>query len=70
MPSGVKLCCSYAIKAEISVVPDEISMADNLYDYGTMNVRIMGAIKGNGAADINDVVKAGLALASYPRHSR
>lgn len=46
---------NYTIRAEASVVPDEIDTADNTHIYGMIMVTIPGDVNGDGTVDIYDL---------------
>jgi len=53
--TGVQPCFDYTVKAEASVVPDEIETANNVYIDGTVKVKMQGDVSGDGIVDILDL---------------
>lgn len=63
---------NYTIRAEASVVPDEIDTADNTHIYGMVMVTIPGDVNGDGTVDIYDlalVSKAYGTMKGDPRYN-
>lgn len=46
----------YTIKAEASTVPYEINVTDNMLVDGTIKLKIVGDVNGDGTVDINDLI--------------
>jgi hypothetical protein len=63
---GVAPCHNYTIKAEASVVPYEMDLADNIYIDGKVKIKMLGDANGDGAVDIYDLV---IAANSFGRRS-
>jgi subtilisin family serine protease len=57
-------CINYTIKAEASVVPDEIQTSDNTFIDGRVKVKMIGDINGDGTIDILDLNIVGKAYGS------
>jgi len=48
-------CVYYTIKAEASTVPNEVDTSDNTYTDGTVKIKIVGDINGDGFVDVLDL---------------
>ena len=57
---------SYTIKAVATPVPGEIDTADNTYVDGSVKVKMLGDINGDGIIDIEDLTICALAMWSQP----
>lgn len=67
---NVTPCHNYTISAEAEPLPFEINLANNLLTNGTVKIKIMGDIDGDGLvtmSDINILIKA---FGTYPGHPR
>lgn len=60
--SDVTPGADYSIRAEVTGVPKEIDIDDNIYNCGAVNIRL-GDTDADGVTGIDDAVKAGLLLA-------
>lgn len=60
----VQPCINYTIKVEASVVPGEFDTADNTYIGGTVKVKILGDVNGDGVINIFDLTRVALAYGS------
>jgi len=56
----------YIIKAEASIVPGETDTADNIYIDGTVKIKIIGDVNGDGTVDIYDALLIREAFGSTP----
>ncbi len=63
-------CNEYEISAEAVQVPYETNLADNVLTDGTIKVRYMGDINGDGKVDMIDIGLVSLAFGSNPLHPR
>jgi len=54
--SAPPLMTPYTIKAEASTVPYEVNTTDNTLVDGTIKLKIVGDVDGDGAVDINDLI--------------
>ena len=63
--TGVTPCVNYTIKAEASVVANETDITDNNFTDGSVKVKMLGDINGDGIIDIDDLNRAGKAYGSY-----
>jgi len=63
---GLPACHNYTIKAEAHPVPYETELADNLYIDGTVKIKMMGDVNGDGKVDIFDLTIIALAFGSKP----
>jgi hypothetical protein len=63
-------CHNYTISAEASPVPYEYNATNNIFTDGSVKIRIVGDLDGNGKVDVKDVAAAALAYGSYPGHPR
>lgn len=68
--TGVTACKNYTIRGEAERVPYELDTADNIYTDGTIKIKIMGDINGDGVVDIRDLSIIGRAFGAYPSHPR
>lgn len=64
--SAITPCHNYTISAEATVVPFEYNTANNVLVDGTVKVRFMCDVNGDGKVDILDVSAVGKAFGSYP----
>jgi nitrous oxidase accessory protein len=53
--TDVQPCINYTIKAEASLVPNEIDTSDNTFIDGKVKVKIVADINGDGIVDIEDL---------------
>jgi hypothetical protein len=53
--TDVQPCVNYTIKAEASTVPGETDTTDNVYVDGTVKVKIVGDVNGDGVVDVWDI---------------
>ena len=63
--TGVRPCINYTIKAEASVVPNEINVVNNIYVDGAVKVKMQGDINGDGVVDIWDLSKVAIAYGTF-----
>jgi len=68
--SSLLPCNYYLIRAVASFVPYEYNVTNNAYTDGTVKVRIVGDLNGDGKVDITDLAMASAAFGSYPGHPR
>jgi len=54
--TGVEPCYTYVISAEASQVPYETNLGDNVCIDGSVKVKILGDVNGDGTVDIEDLV--------------
>jgi len=59
-------CNFYKISAQAGPVQYEINTADNFLEDGSIKVRIMGDVNGDGKVDMRDVSASVLAFRAYP----
>jgi subtilisin family serine protease len=62
---GATPCNNYTIKAEASVVPEEADATNNVYIDGSVKVKMVGDITGDGVVDIFDLSIVGLAFGFF-----
>jgi|GEM_PF-1264058 len=67
---AVEPCYKYTITAVASIVPGETETADNTLTDGTVKIRLMGDINGDGVVNVKDLVLVKKAVGSYPGHPR
>lgn len=67
---GVTPCHNYTIKGEAEQVPYELDTLDNTYVDGTIKIKIMGDINGDGIVNITDISSIGKAFGSNPDNPR
>ena len=63
--TDVQPCIHYTIKAEASLVPDEIDTSDNTYTDGTVKIKMEGDVNGDGSVDVIDLSIVSLAYGSF-----
>jgi len=63
-------CDTFTIRAEATLLPYEYNTANNLFVDGTLKIRIVGDVNGDGKIEITDVAIASAAFGSYPGHPR
>ena len=68
--SGVTPCHNSTVSAEATLVPYEYNVTNNVYVDGTVKIRIVGDVNGDGKVDITDVAMVSAAFGSYPGHPR
>lgn len=56
----------YAIRAEASILPNELNTADNTLEDRTVKLKIVGDVNGDGKVDINDLIAWDAAYESHP----
>ena len=62
--AGVQPCINYTIKAEADAVPYEMDTADNVYIDGTVKIKMLGDINGDGIIDLQDIALEAIAFGS------
>jgi hypothetical protein len=67
---GVPACHTYTIRAEASPVPYEIDSANNFFTDGSVRIRILGDLNGDGIVDMYDTLQSSNAFGSYLGHPR
>jgi PKD repeat protein len=65
--SGLAPCNTWTISAEAPLVGD-INPGDNTLADGTVKIKIIGDVNGDGRVDIDDLVLIVAAIPSYPGH--
>jgi hypothetical protein len=68
--AGLDACHYYNISATAVPVPFEIDLSDNSLTDGSVKVKLMGDIDGDGKVDMKDVGWVVDAFGSYPGHPR
>lgn len=63
-------CRNYIIKAVAIIVPGEVNVDNNVLVYGSIKVKIMGDINGDGRVSMDDVMLVIDSFGSYPSHLR
>jgi hypothetical protein len=61
----VPYCHNYTISGQASIVPYEYNTTNNVYEDGTIKVRIMGDANGDGKVNIIDLLQVAKAFGSY-----
>jgi PKD repeat protein len=64
--SSLAPCNNYTITAEATIVPYEYNATNNAYVDGTVKIRYIGDINGDGVTDMRDIALAAHAFGSYP----
>lgn len=67
---NVTACTNYTISAEIPPVPYELNLVDNQYSDGTVKIRLMGDVNGDGYVGADDIVIVAEAFGAHPEHPR
>lgn len=68
--SNLTPCNNYTITGEATTIPFEYNTANNVLVDGTVEIRLLGDINGDGKVDMRDVAIAAAAFGSYPGHPR
>jgi len=66
--SSVIPCRNYTIKAEASIVLYEYNIINNIYEDGTVEVRMLGDVNADGTVDMADISIILDAFMTYPGH--
>jgi hypothetical protein len=66
----VEPCHNYTIKAYAGPVPYEMNLSDNELTDGSVKIRSMGDVNGDGRVDSRDAVEAILAFRAFPGHPK
>jgi hypothetical protein len=68
--ASVTPCQNYTISAEVTAVPYEINLLNNIYSDGKVKVKLYGDINGDRVVDGQDMQLVKNAIPSYPGHPR
>jgi hypothetical protein len=68
--SSLPPCTNYTIIGEATTVPYEYNATDNILTDGTIEIRLLGDLNGDGKVDMKDIAIAAKAFGSYPGHPR
>lgn len=68
--TGLAPCNNYTISGQASMVPFEFNTTNNIFVDGSVAMRIVGDINGDGKVDIKDVSEAAKAFGSTPANPR
>jgi parallel beta-helix repeat protein len=63
-------CGNYTIEAETALAPGEINVASNVLVDGTLRIKMMGDVNGEGVVNMADIMTLLNAFGSYPGHPR
>jgi len=63
-------CGNYTMEAETLLAPGETNLANSVLVDGTLRIKIMGDINGDGKVDMSDIMTLVNAFGSYPGHPR
>jgi hypothetical protein len=63
-------CGNYTIEAETALAPGEINVASNVLVDGTLKIKMIGDVNGDGVVNMNDIMTIVSAFGSYPGHPR
>jgi hypothetical protein len=63
-------CHNYTVSGQASIVPFEFNTTNNIYTDGTITVRIVGDVNGDGKVDIQDILVVAKAFGSSPGDPR
>jgi len=66
--ASVTPCQNYTISAEVTAVPYEMDLLNNIYSDGKVKVKLYGDINGDGVVDGQDVQMIRSTIPSYPDH--
>lgn len=58
-------CVNCTIKAEASTVPGESDTTDNLFTDGTVKIKLVGDVNGDGAVDVSDMTIVSIAYGNF-----
>jgi hypothetical protein len=67
--AGVPYCHNYTLTAVAAILADN-NPADNTLSDGSIKVRILGDLNGDGVIDMKDIRRVAVAFASYPGYPR
>jgi hypothetical protein len=68
--TGVAPCHNYTISADAEVLPYEFDMLDNILTNGTVKVKRMGDINGDGKVNMDDIYIVVSSFGAFPSHPR
>jgi hypothetical protein len=68
--SGLTPCNSFVIKAETSLIQYEYNITNNMLIDGTVKIRVLGDVNGDGKTEAKDIALVAKAFGSYPGHPR
>ena len=68
--SNLTPCNNYTIIGEATTFPYEYNTTNNIFNDGTVKIRPLGDLTGDGIVDMRDVSIAARAFGSYPGHPR
>ena len=68
--SNLTPCNNYTITGKATTIPFEYNTTNNVLVDGTVEIRHVGDINGDGKVDMRDIAVAAKAFGSYPSHPR
>jgi len=68
--TGLMPCNSFVIKAETSLIQYEYNITNNMLIDGTVKIRVLGDVNGDGKTEAKDIALVAKAFGSYPGHPR
>jgi hypothetical protein len=68
--SALHPCDSYIVRAEASYIQYEYNLTNNILTDGTVKIRVLGDMDGDGVVDGKDITMISRAFGSYPGHPR
>jgi hypothetical protein len=68
--AGLQPCSNFTISAEASPLPFEMDLADNTFVDGTVKIKLLGDVNGDGIVDMKDVTAIVNAFGATPGHPR
>ena len=68
--SALHPCDSYIVRAEASYIQYEYNLTNNILTDGTVKIRVLGDMDGDGVVDGKDITIISRAFGSYPGHPR
>ena len=68
--TGLAPCNNYTLFGEATMVPYEYNATNNIFEDGSVKIRVLGDLNGDNTVDMKDVAIVAAAFGSYPGHPR